>query len=93
MKTLTAEEILEDFDIPITYGSKTRVDIIKAMEQYASQFQISREKIVDLIEWLNSECPNVAPPLEPYTTADLSHDFAEKLRDKLNELSELKSKL
>jgi len=44
------------------------------------------EKYKELIDWLNDECPAVSPPLEPYTTADLSHDFAEILRSKLDDL-------
>jgi hypothetical protein len=44
------------------------------------------EALEELVEWLDSECPKVVPPLEPYTTADLSHDFAEKLRTRLDEL-------
>lgn len=58
-------------------------EMIKMMESYASQ---RIEKYRELIEWLNNECPAVFPPLEPYTTADLSHDFAEILRSKLNDL-------
>ena len=57
--------------------------ILSMMESYASQ---RIEKYRELIEWLNDECPAVSPPLEPYTTADLSHDFAEKLRTKLDDL-------
>jgi len=44
------------------------------------------EKYKELIDWLDNECPKITPPLEPYTTADLSHDFAEKLRSKLDDL-------
>ena len=61
----------------------SRSDLIRFAESYASQ---QTEKYKELIEWLNDECPTVSPPLEPYTTADLSHDFAEILRSRLNDL-------
>lgn len=71
--------------------------VIKSMEQYADEVTLGKtlqihardqriEKYRELIEWLNDECPTVSPPLEPYTTADLSHDFAEILRSKLDDL-------
>ena len=58
-------------------------ECVTIAESYASQ---RIEKYRELIEWLNDECPAVSPPLEPYTTADLSHDFAEILRSKLDDL-------
>jgi len=45
----------------------------------------------ELIKWLNTECPAVALPLEPYTTADLSHNFCEGLRNRLDNISALES--
>ena len=71
--------------------------VIKSMEQYADEVTLGKtlqihardqqiEKYKELIDWLDNECPAVCPPLEPYTTADLSHDFAEKLRTKLDDL-------
>jgi hypothetical protein len=97
MKPLMAEENLFILDL-LKLNKSHDVDgnkyysedsVIKIIKQTLSFSRLSKEKIVELIEWLNSECPNVTPPLEPYTTADLSHDFAEKLRDKLNDLSPL----
>jgi hypothetical protein len=44
------------------------------------------EKYKELVDWLDSECPTCLPPLEPFTTFDLSHNFAENLRDRLDEL-------
>lgn len=44
------------------------------------------KQIIELVNWLNDECPAVAPPLEPYTTLDLSHDFAKILRSKLDKI-------
>ena len=61
----------------------SRSDLIRFAEAYASE---QTEKYKELVDWLDSECPAVCPPLEPYTTADLSHDFAEKLRSKLDDL-------
>ena len=61
----------------------THLAIMDAMEAYAHE---QTEKYKELIDWLNDECPAVCPPLEPYTTADLSHDFAEILRTKLDDL-------
>ena len=58
-------------------------ECVTIAESYASQ---QTEKYKELIDWLDNECPAVCPPLEPYTTADLSHDFAEKLRTKLDDL-------
>jgi len=53
--------------------------------------QLIIEKLSDLknelIAWLNDECPKTFPPLEPYTTADLSHDFADLLRIRLDEIT------
>ena len=49
------------------------------------------EQMTELVNWLNDECPAVAPPLEPYTTADLSHYFAEGLRIRLDEIDILRS--
>jgi hypothetical protein len=51
------------------------------------------EKQKELIEWLNQECPSVAPPLEPYTIYDLTHTFCESLRFRLDEIASLESKL
>jgi len=51
------------------------------------------EAKMELIAWLNDECPACFPPLEPYTTADLSHDFAEKLRERLDNIIILKGQL
>ena len=86
----TKEEILNEHlsteflcDNSIEGGSWLTEPIYDAMESYASE---QTEKYKELIEWLNDECPAVSPPLEPYTTADLSHDFAEKLRTKLDDL-------
>ena len=87
----TKEEILKECGFIVTVheeeiGLVTTAFIepfMKAMESYASQ---RIEKYRELIEWLNDECPAVSPPLEPYTTADLSHDFAEILRSKLDDL-------
>lgn len=61
----------------------THLAIMDAMEAYTYE---QTEKYRELIEWLSDECPTVCPPLEPYTTADLSHDFAEILRTKLDDL-------
>jgi hypothetical protein len=47
----------------------------------------------ELIAWLNDECPSCFPPLEPYTTADLSHGFAEGLRQRLDGIIILRGKL
>ena len=47
----------------------------------------------ELIAWLNDECPSCFPPLEPYTTADLSHDFADKLRERLDNIIILRGKM
>ena len=41
----------------------------------------------ELVACLNDECPKCFPPLEPYTTADLSHSFAESLRIRLDEIT------
>ena len=87
----TKEEILKECGFIVTVheeeiGLVTTAFIepfMKAMESYASQ---QTEKYKELIDWLDNECPAVCPPLEPYTTADLSHDFAEKLRTKLDDL-------
>ena len=47
----------------------------------------TKEELINrLINWLDEECPNVAPPLEPYSTLDLSHDFAGILRSKLDKI-------
>lgn len=52
------------------------------------------EEIMDeLIQWLNSECPSVAPPLEPYDNSDLSHNFCECLRIKLDAIKSLTSQI
>ena len=47
----------------------------------------------ELIAWLNDECPLCLPPLEPYTTFDLSHDFADLLRSRLNNITILRGQL
>jgi DNA-binding TFAR19-related protein (PDSD5 family) len=47
----------------------------------------------ELIAWLNDECPACFPPLEPYITSDLSHDFAEKLRERLDNIVILRGKI
>jgi DNA-directed RNA polymerase subunit RPC12/RpoP len=44
----------------------------------------------ELISWLDSECPAVAPPLEPYDNSDLSHNFCELLRIRLDEIFRVK---
>lgn len=95
----TKEEILDEKteDWNLTMSSASRVIALEAMEEYADEVTLGKtlqihardqqtEKYKELIEWLNDECPAVSPPLEPYTTADLSHDFAEKLRTKLDDL-------
>ena len=95
----TKEEILDEKteDWNLTMSSASRVIALEAMEEYADEVSLGKtlqihardqqiEKYKELIEWLNDECPAVSPPLEPYTTADLSHDFAEILRSKLNDL-------
>jgi len=51
------------------------------------------EQMTELVNWLNDECPAVAPPIEPYTTTDLSHNFAEGLRIRLDEIDILRSAL
>lgn len=86
----TKEEILTwALDNRCKYESSKEMDydthlaIMDAMRVYANE---QTEKYKELIEWLNDECPAVLPPLEPYTTADLSHDFAEILRSKLDDL-------
>ena len=87
MKTI--EEILDELvEEPDNYGNGfewlcTKEEAINCMEAYASE---QTEKYKELIDWLDNECPAVCPPLEPYTTADLSHDFAEILRSKLDDL-------
>ena len=48
---------------------------------------------MELIAWLNDECPSCFPPMEPCITADLSHDFAEKLRERLDNIIILKGEL
>jgi hypothetical protein len=48
---------------------------------------------IELITWLNDECPKVFAPLESYTTDDLSHDFAEKLRERLDNIIILKGRI
>ena len=95
----TKEEILDEKteDWNLTMSSASRVIALEAMEEYADEVTLGKtlqihardqhiEKYKELIEWLNDECPAVSPPLEPYTTADLSHDFAEILRSKLDDL-------
>ena len=95
----TKEEILDEKteDWNLTMSSASRVIALEAMEEYADEVSLGKtlqihardqqiEKYKELIEWLNDECPAVSPPLEPYTTADLSHDFAEILRSKLDDL-------
>lgn len=52
-----------------------------------------RDAKIELIAWLNDECPPCFPPLESYTMADLSHDFAEKLRERLDNIIILKDQL
>ena len=47
---------------------------------------------IELIAWLNDECPKWFPPLKTYITADLSHDFAEILRKKLDNIIILKGR-
>jgi hypothetical protein len=47
----------------------------------------------ELIAWLNEECPGCFPPLEPYTTFDLSHDFCDLLRNRLDDIFYLESQL
>jgi len=88
MKREQIIEILERFitesddypDCILKYNFSRVADDILALESEQT------EKYKELIEWLNDECPAVCPPLEPYTTADLSHDFAEILRSKLDDL-------
>lgn len=55
--------------------------------------QVLKQNINELIEWLNQECPAVAPPLEPYTNYDLSHDFCEGLRVRLDYIQSLHTEL
>ena len=45
----------------------------------------------ELRNWLDSECPAIAPPLELYDTSDLSHNFCELLRIRLDEIAKLES--
>ena len=47
----------------------------------------------ELIAWLNDECPKCFPPLEPYTTFDLTHDFCNGLRNRLDNIIILKGEL
>ena len=95
----TKEEILDEKteDWNLTMSSASRVIALEAMEEYADEVTLGKtlqihardqqiEKYKGLIDWLDNECPKITPPLEPYTTADLSHDFAEKLRSKLDDL-------
>lgn len=51
------------------------------------------EAKIELIAWLNDECPSCFPPLEPFNTSDLSHDFAEKLRERLDNISIIKGQI
>lgn len=45
-----------------------------------------KDQLFELINWLEKECPSVAPPLEPYDNSDLSHNFTELLRIRLDEI-------
>lgn len=49
-----------------------------------------KDLTAELIIWLDSECPAVAPPLEPYDNSDLSHNFCELLRIRLDEIFRVK---
>jgi len=51
------------------------------------------EQYRELVNWLDTECPKVVPPLEPYTTADLSSNFVELLRIRLDEIDLIRTKL
>lgn len=51
------------------------------------------EKQKELVEWLNQECPSVAPPLEPYTNYDLTHTFCDSLRLRLDKIASIKFEL
>jgi hypothetical protein len=93
----TQTELVEDYDWylqPITseeyqkqveFEAACNPDLIEAQTNYML-YQEKIEALEELVEWLDSECPKVAPPLEPYTTADFSHDFAEKLRTRLDDI-------
>lgn len=52
-----------------------------------------KDLTAELIIWLDSECPAVAPPLEPYDNSDLSHNFCELLRIRLDEINRLRSQV
>jgi len=64
---------------------------------YASDQCQKRDELIEaqdeLIEWLNQECPLVAPPLEPYTNYDLTHNFCDGLRIRLDKIEQLKSEI
>lgn len=48
------------------------------------------EQMIELVNWLNEQCPSVATPLEPYDNSDLSHNFTELLRIRLDEIDRLR---
>jgi len=87
----TASQILNEHLLPATAPN------IHALEEYASEQCQKRDKLTkvqeELIEWLDQECPSVAPPLEPYTNYDLTHDFCDGLRIRLDKIEQLKKQL
>ena len=66
-----------------------------SLDEYASEQCQKRDELIEardeLIEWLNQECPLVAPPLEPYTNYDLTHNFCDGLRIRLDKIEQLKA--
>jgi len=77
----TNQIIRKYFEILITASQQCqkRDELIKAQDE--------------LIEWLDQECPSVAPPLEPYTNYDLTHDFCDSLRMRLDKIEQLKKEI
>ena len=82
------EQVIETLKNPhwFFFGKLFESDFEQIADAILALESEQTEKYKELIEWLNDECPAVSPPLEPYTTADLSHDFAEILRSKLDDL-------
>ena len=66
--------------------------LINASEQCRQRDELIKAQD-ELIEWLDQECPSVAPPLEPYTNYDLTHDFCDGLRIRLDKKEQLKKQL
>jgi len=87
LRKLAEEKLNEKVQFKVNDGGVNLPLMLNAIIDAMLSFheQASRD-MFELIEWLDYECPNVEPPFEPYETADLIHDFAEKLREKLNNI-------